>query len=451
MIKKLLSITALAAVFSTASAQSNFVAESAGSLNKQALLHEVYQNNNSSAEKSSTILVGDTLWYNFNKHYYRNAAGTGFFTVKTPYSSTVAVLDRFGCKFQNNGSLTINGLEAIVSRQASSPTASISVRVLLYNVSAGLPVLPALDSITAVVSGTAAAIVGGNFAAPKVVTGDYAVMYRPVGLVTGDTIRAWMNNAYTATATTGTSAQKYGEGMGLVRVTGTVVPMTGTFGAGSDYEFLVMPRVGFSATASQTSSTVTPYCTSTPYTFNNTSSYWLGHRQYNLNQFYRSWKPFTNTVTIAADSVFTWNFGDGTGNQYTTAGNPNINHAYATAGTFNGTLTAKYQRMVDNNAKFQDAANFSKTVSTCAGIQNLSGVDAIVLYPNPSTNGLVNIANLPSESTIEVVNMLGQSVFKDKANAGNYSADLSTLPNGSYFVKINAANEKTKIVKLILN
>lgn len=450
MIKKLLSISAFAAVFSTATAQSNFVAEPAGALDKKALKENMI-NVNSSTEKTSTILVGDTLWYNFNKHYYRNPGGTGFFTVKSPYSSTVVTLDRFGCKFQNNGSLTIGGLEAIVSRQATSPSASITVRVLLYNVSAGMPVLPALDSITAVVTGTAAAIVGGNFATPKVVTGDYAVMYRPVTSVAGDTIRAWMNNAYTSTATTGTSAQKYGEGMGLTRASGTVIGMTGTFGAGTDYEFLVMPRVGFQATAAQTSSTVSPYCTNTPYTFNNTSSYWLGHRQYNLNQFYRAWRPFTNTVTIAADSVYTWNFGDGTGNFYTTTGNPNINHAYTTAGTFNGTLTAKYQRMVDSGVKLQDAANFAKTVSTCAGIQSLSGMDAVILYPNPSNTGLVNIANLPSESTIEVVNMLGQTVFKDKANAGNYSTDLSSLTNGSYFVKINAVNEKTKIVKLILN
>jgi hypothetical protein len=47
--------------------------------------------------------------------------------------------------------------------------------------------------------------------------------------------------------------------------------------------------------------------------------------------------------------------------------------------------------------------------------------------------------------------MLGQSVYKDRANAGTYSTDLSLLPKGSYFVKINALNEKTKILKLILN
>lgn len=449
MIKKLLSIVAIAAFVGTASAQTNLVAEPAGPLTKQAVV-ESNLNPNANA-KLSTILVGDTLWYYFNKHFYRNAAGTGYYTLKAPYSSTAVTIDRFGNVFKNNGSLTVAGLEAVVSRQATSPSASITVRIMLYNVTAGMPVMPALDSISAVVTGTAATFVGGNFSTPKVVTGDYAVMYKRVSSVTGDTIRAWMNNAYTSTATAGTAAQKYGEGMGLSRISGTVMSNTNLYGTNTDFEFLVAPRVGFQATASQSSSSASPYCTSTPYTFNNTSSYWLGHRMYNLNEFYRRWRPFTNTVTITPDSVYTWNFGDGTGNQFTTTGNPNINHAYATAGTFNGTLTAKYQKMADSGVNLQDAANFSKTVSTCAGISTISGIEAVVLYPNPSNTGLVNIANLPSESTIEVINVLGQSVFKDKANAGTYSADLSALPNGSYFVKINANNEKNKIVKLILN
>lgn len=452
MIKKLLSTVALVAIISSASAQLSSMVEPAGTITKQTLVESNFNSTSNTNAKASTILVGDTLWYYFNKHYYRNAAGTGYYTLKCPTSSTAYTTDRFGNIFKNAGSLTITGLEAFASRQASSPTASITMRILLYNVTAGMPVLPALDSITAVLTGTAATQLGGNFTNPKVVTGDYAVMYRKVAGAAGDTIRAWMNNAYTSTATTGTAAQKYGEGMGLSRISGTVMTMTGTYGAGTDFEFLVAPRVGFQATASQTSPAGI-YCTNTPYTFNNTSSYWLGHRMYNLNQFYRTWKPFTNTVTIspAPDSVFTINYGDGTGNFYPTTGNPNPNHTYTVAGPFTGTLTAKYRRMADSGVQLQDAAVFTKTVSTCAGITTLSGIEAVVLYPNPSFSGVVNIANLPSESAIDVVNMLGQSVFKDKANAGTYTTDLSNLPKGSYFVKISSINEKTKIVKVILN
>lgn len=450
MIKKLLSIVAVAAIFGTASAQSNLVAEPAGSLTKQAVI-ETPSATSPENYKATSVNIGDTLWYFFNKHYYRNAAGTGFYTFNSP---NVYGITHFGDRFNNtNPNLAITGLECIASKKTGSPSPSITVRMYLCNVTAGVPVFPPIDSISVSTTTTSGQFLGGNFSSPKFVTGDFAVLYRGVPTVAGDTVRVWMNNANTATSATTLTASKYGEGYAYLRVAGTFTPMTGMFGAGTDFEFLVAPRVAFTAAAAFSASTVTPYCVNTPYTFNNSSSLPLGHRQYNLNQFYRTWKPFSNTVTIspAPDSVYTWNFGDGTGNQFTPTSNPNINHTYVSGGTYSGTLTAKYRRMNDSGAGFQDAVTFSKTAAVCGGVYNLSGIDAVILFPNPSINGSVNINNLPSESSIEVVNMLGQSVFKDKANAGSYSADLSSLPNGSYFVKISANNEKTKIVKLILN
>ena len=110
--------------------------------------------------------------------------------------------------------------------------------------------------------------------------------------------------------------------------------------------------------------------------------------------------------------------------------------------------------MTGSGVKLQDATTFAKTIAVCSGIQNLSGPEAVNIYPNPST-GLVNVANLPSESSIEVINMLGQSVYSLKAISGDHSVELSnflsTLSKGTYFVKISSVNEKTKIVKLILN
>ncbi len=267
-----------------------------------------------------------------------------------------------------------------------------------------------------------------------------------------------MNNAHVAaaTATTAVTGSNYGEGFGVIRAASSAttpssfLPTTSAFiNADTDFEFLVAPRVAFSGSALQSSPTGS--CAGTAYTFTNNSSYHLTHRQYNLNEFKRFWAPFSNTVAVInADSVSTWNFGDATGNFYTVSSMPNIAHTYGGAGTFTGTLTVKYQKMTGSGVKLQDQTTFLKTIAVCSGIQSLSGVEAVNVYPNPST-GLVNIANLPSESTIEVVNMLGQSVYSLKTNSGDHSMDLSTLPNGSYFVKISSVNEKTKIVKLILN
>lgn len=443
MIKKLLTIVALSASFSAVNAQTNLVAQPEGAIKRQAVIESPYSNP-SSLEKSSAVTIGDTLWYFFNKHVYRNPASTGFYTFKSPNTSGVT---HFGSIFKNsNPNLAVAGLECIASTQAGSPTGSLTVRMYLTNVVAGVPAFPALDSVSAVVTSTAGNFYGANFAVPQFVAGDYAVLYKCVPTVAGDTLRVWMNNANTATSTAA-SATRYGEGFGTLRLGGTFGLTTGLFGAGTDFEFMVAPRVGFTASAAQTAPTGS--CTNVAYTFTNNSSFYLGHRQYNLNEFYRHWRPFL-TAGLSPDSVYTWNFGDGTGDMYTTSSMPNISHTYASPGTFTGTLTANYQKMADFGVKLQDATTFAKTVAVCTGIQNLSGVEAVNVYPNPST-GMVNIANLPSESTIEVVNMLGQLVYSSKANQSNYTADLSTLPNGSYFVKISSVNEKTKIVKLILN
>jgi hypothetical protein len=442
MIKKLLSITVLCTALSTLNAQTSLVAEPAGPLDRQNVV-----NSTSSNAKTSAITTGDTLWYFYNKHYYRNAASVGYYTFKSPNSSGAT---HFGSRFNNtNPNLAINGLECVASRQASSPSPSVTIRMYLCNVFAGLAVLPPIDSINAVATGTAGTFLGGDFGSPKFVSGDFAVLYKCIPTITGDTARVWMNNANTAASTTTVAGSKYGESFGYIRIGSTMSSNTGVFGAGTDFEFLVAARVGFTSSPVAGLPTASVLCTNNAYTFNNNSDFPLGHRQYNLNEFYRVWTPFL-TSGLMPDSVYTWNFGDGTGNFYTTTGMPSIVHTYTVAGTQNGSLIVKYTKMSDSGVKLADAANFSKVVSTCAGIQTLSGIEAVNVYPNPST-GLLNISNLPSESTIEVLNMLGQTVYSSKANAGNFNADLTSLSNGSYFVKINSVNEKTKIVKLILN
>jgi hypothetical protein len=454
MIKKLLTIVAFCASASAINAQVNLVAEPAGPLKKQAVVESPYSNTTINANaKTSVASIGDTLWYFLNKHNYRNAPSTGFYTFPSPNTSFVT---HFGSNFTNTSpNLAVIGLEAVCSRSNTSPSPSVTVRMYLTNVVSGLPVFPAIDSISAVCSGTAATFIGGNFTTPHFVSGDFAVLYRCASTVAGDVVKVWLNNANDATSTTTVAGCKYGEGFGYLRASSSAttpasfLTTTGAFGAGTDYEFLVAPRVAFTAAAAEASPTGS--CTTVAYTFTNNSAPQFSNRQYNLNEFARYWQPFL-TTGLAPDSVFTWDFGDATGPMYTVSSMPNIAHTYAAAGTYNGTLTAMYQRMTDvmGVSQYQDAANFSKTMAVCSGVQQLSGVEAVNVYPNPTT-GVVNFTNLPSETTIEVVNMLGQSVFTVKTTLGDHSIDLSTLPNGSYFVKMSSANEKTKIVKLIRN
>ena len=110
-------------------------------------------------------------------------------------------------------------------------------------------------------------------------------------------------------------SQRYGEGLSYIRVNGTLQPMANTFGAGSDREWVVVPRVSFNYTSnaspSAPNSTLVPgaYCTGTAINFSNTSvnPAVIENRQFNLNKFIPYWTPFSHTVSIgAADSIYNW-------------------------------------------------------------------------------------------------------------------------------------------------
>ena len=186
MIKKLLSIASFCAIFSVANAQNSYlVAEPAGPMTRQTVVET--PNTNVSNEKANVITTGDTLWYFFNKHFYRNLAATNFYIFPSPNTSLVT---HFGSRFNNtNPNLAVTGLEALASRSVSAPSASVTIRMYLCNVVAGLPVWPGVDSISAVVTGTAGTFIGGDFVTPKFMTGDFAVIYACIPTVAGDAAR----------------------------------------------------------------------------------------------------------------------------------------------------------------------------------------------------------------------------------------------------------------------
>jgi uncharacterized repeat protein (TIGR01451 family) len=59
----------------------------------------------------------------------------------------------------------------------------------------------------------------------------------------------------------------------------------------------------------------------------------------------------------------------------------------------------------------------------------------VVAYPNP-TNDILNFQAEDSISSIEVVNILGQTLLTSKGNSNREQIDISGLSPGNYFVKI---------------
>ena len=68
-------------------------------------------------------------------------------------------------------------------------------------------------------------------------------------------------------------------------------------------------------------------------------------------------------------------------------------------------------------------------------------------YPNPST-GHLTINSKETIDSVEVINLLGQQLIKQKPNSQDYTLDLTTLSAGQYFLR--AQIDGKTVVKSIL-
>ncbi len=73
------------------------------------------------------------------------------------------------------------------------------------------------------------------------------------------------------------------------------------------------------------------------------------------------------------------------------------------------------------------------------GIEEL-GISSVFIYPNPVTNTLF-IQGVEDEAILEVYNLTGKSVLKDKGT----ELDVTSLTQGTYILRIN--NQYVKFIK----
>ena len=86
-------------------------------------------------------------------------------------------------------------------------------------------------------------------------------------------------------------------------------------------------------------------------------------------------------------------------------------------------------------------------IQNCTGINNVANA-SLEVYPNPAYDNLV-VKAPHNINSIHVIDMLGKTVISNNpANEKTVSLDVSNLPAGVYFVKVNAGDEQ-KLIKVI--
>lgn len=102
-----------------------------------------------------------------------------------------------------------------------------------------------------------------------------------------------------------------------------------------------------------------------------------------------------------------------------------------------------------------DDSNFTNLslewLPSAAGIENVSELDGVKIYPNPSEDGKFNV-EYEQANSIEVFDITGNSVYQSETenNSGKTVIDLSAFNNGMYFIRV-ADGDKASQLKVILN
>ncbi|RYE20326.1 MAG: PKD domain-containing protein, partial [Sphingobacteriales bacterium] len=142
---------------------------------------------------------------------------------------------------------------------------------------------------------------------------------------------------------------------------------------------------------------------------------------------------YTFSTSVTPGTGYNWDFGDGN-----SSGSANPIHTFAANGTYTVTLT-----------KTTSSGCTSSTSQTITGVSAAASVLAaqVTLYPNPSL-GVITV-NIPLAGNLEVINALGQVVYRMKVAAADNLLLLTHLPRGMYSVRI-VIGEETVNRKMIL-
>ncbi len=86
----------------------------------------------------------------------------------------------------------------------------------------------------------------------------------------------------------------------------------------------------------------------------------------------------------------------------------------------------------------------NKTVSS---MEEISEIQPISIYPNPTNHYLNLELNDLSESTIKVINAMGQTIVDNKIYSNKERLDIQNLPNGIYIIRIKSKSISNPITK----
>lgn len=100
------------------------------------------------------------------------------------------------------------------------------------------------------------------------------------------------------------------------------------------------------------------------------------------------------------------------------------------------------------NGTFLDSIDLS--INFTLGIQSIKQTPVITLAPNPATENITVSTGIIDNATVQIMDVLGNVVYRDVITNGSKLIDVSDFKNGVYFVVIDPVGMKPTNRKLII-
>ncbi|MBI3240064.1 MAG: T9SS type A sorting domain-containing protein [Flavobacteriia bacterium] len=161
------------------------------------------------------------------------------------------------------------------------------------------------------------------------------------------------------------------------------------------------------------------------------------------------------TITLTAPATTVCSIA-GNGNTITLTGLPSGGNFsgvnISPTGVFNPITQGTYP-LVYTYLDFQTGCSKSSTVnlvvSNCTDINNRSVEEKPTVYPNPTTDGLIYLANIAQGASIKVYTVLGDLIIQEKCQDKSCRINLSAYPAGPYLIIINSAGDSPRTIKIV--
>jgi hypothetical protein len=461
----------------------------------------------SSSLSGKDTTITDTVFYYFNKQYFKSGIPLSYFPRYRSASATGTQVSHVGSRFENTDpNLEISGLVAYVAKDSiCATTGNVPVEIYLCELDQnGMPVLNALDYVVAQVKSKSYQRIGGTFASGKTykMKSDYAVLIRNVSMTPGDTIKIPMVAGKTFTNSNATAAEKISDGYGYVRWNNSTFYSTtnftaltygaGTntiqaFGVGTSYEMCVAPIVTYTLHSEQripASVQNNTICIFDVHTFTNVSSPEMTSRFYNMYEFCRKWNqnpafhPSTTPVNgWPSDSAVFWNFeANEQAFGWSFPPGPRMNLPYNSKSNTIGFATSHWFKDVagedsavcwpankfftrwrsmgiygrGKQSKYEE--DFNMCTDNChranVGITEAQAFAGVTIYPNPFADR-VTISGLPDNCGLSIIDLSGRELVSVFSQENEIQLKTSHLPAGLYFVKVAFTGVGDAFYKLV--